>query len=47
MTRVKICCHSCKGTGRVTEKSYPSGDRIEVLCPECDGEKWVYADVEE
>jgi len=47
MTRVKICCHSCKATGHVTEKSYPSGEAIKVVCYECNGEKWVYANVEE
>jgi DnaJ-class molecular chaperone len=43
--RVKIYCHSCEGTGKVTEKAYPSRDEIMVLCPECGGDKWVYANV--
>ena len=47
MTRVKIYCHTCKGLGKVPEKKYPSGEKVMVICPECNGEKWVYADVEE
>jgi DnaJ-class molecular chaperone len=43
--RVKICCHSCKGTGEVTEKAYPSGEKVMVICCECNGDKYVYADV--
>jgi len=44
--RVKIFCHSCKGLGKVPEKKYPSGEKVMVICYECNGEKWVYADVE-
>jgi len=41
--RVKVCCHTCDGTGEVPEKAYPSGESIKVRCPECDGDKYVYA----
>jgi len=41
--KVKICCHSCGGKGKVVEKEYPSRKEIMVLCPECNGEKWVWA----
>jgi len=39
---VKIYCHTCKGKGTVTETLYPSGEEVEVICPECNGQKWVW-----
>jgi len=42
--KVKIFCHCCDGKGTITEKEYPSGKEIEVLCPECNGEKWVWSE---
>ena len=41
--KIKIVCHSCYGTGTVLELAYPSRKSISVPCPECNGEKWVYA----
>lgn len=44
MTSVKIFCHCCDGEGTVEEKSYPERKTIVVLCPECDGKKYVTAE---
>ena len=41
--KVKIFCHSCEGAKTVKEKAYPSGETIDVPCPECNGDGWVYA----
>jgi DnaJ-class molecular chaperone len=42
--RVKIFCHSCGGKGTVKEKKYPDGEEIDVVCPECNGDKWVWSE---
>jgi DnaJ-class molecular chaperone len=43
--RVKVVCHTCNGKGVVDETAYPSTKPIKTLCPECNGDKYVYADV--
>lgn len=40
---LKIYCRTCDGKKTVEEKAYPTGEIIEVPCPECNGEGWVYA----
>lgn len=42
VARIKIYCHTCEGKGTITEEKYPSKEEIEVPCPECNGEKWVW-----
>ena len=45
--KVKIFCHSCNGLGYIYEKKYHENKTptqslsIKVLCPECDGDKYV------
>jgi DnaJ-class molecular chaperone len=41
---IKIFCHTCDGLGWITEKSYPSGKAVDVVCPECFGKKYVRAE---
>jgi DnaJ-class molecular chaperone len=40
---IKIFCHSCRGRGHISESSYPDGKAVQVVCPECDGKKYVTA----
>jgi DnaJ-class molecular chaperone len=40
--KVKIFCHACEGKKTVEEKRYPNGETIKVICPECNGEGWVW-----
>jgi DnaJ-class molecular chaperone len=44
--KVKVFCHTCDGAGIIKETAYPSGEIIEVVCPECNGKKWVWAEKE-
>lgn len=44
MVKVKVFCHCCEGEGVITEKEYPSGKSIKVVCPECNGDKWVFVE---
>jgi len=41
--KVRIICHTCGGLGAVKEKVWPSEEEIAVVCPECKGEKFVWA----
>ena len=40
--KIKIFCHCCEGKKTIEEKEYPSGKIIKVVCPECDGNGWVW-----
>ena len=40
--KVKIFCHCCEGKKTIEEKEYPSGKIIKIVCPECDGNGWVW-----
>jgi len=44
MPKIKVYCHTCHGTGTVTEQQYPSQKQVEVYCPECNGDKWVWVE---
>ena len=39
--KVRIYCHCCHGKGTIEEEAYPSRKKIQVICPECNGTKWV------
>jgi len=41
-TKVKIFCHSCNGRKFVLERAYPSKEEIKTVCPECNGDGWVW-----
>lgn len=47
MAQKKIFCHSCGGKKTVKEKAYPSGNEIDVVCPECDGRGFVWVEAYE
>lgn len=38
---VKICCHTCDGSGVIEEDLYPNREKVRVLCYECDGNGWT------
>lgn len=40
--RIKIYCHSCKGQGYILENRFPDTKPVRVVCPECNGEKFVW-----
>ena len=43
--KVKIFCHSCEGQKFIIEKAYPTEEKVRTVCPECNGEGWVWDDV--
>jgi DnaJ-class molecular chaperone len=43
--KVQIVCHTCDGIGVITEKEYPTFKYVNVVCPECNGEGWIYAEL--
>jgi len=45
LKRIKIVCHCCDGVGRVEETTYPKREKVMVLCPECNGKKWVWTEI--
>ncbi len=40
--KVKIFCHACNGKKFVLERTYPDGEEIKTVCPECDGTGFVW-----
>jgi len=42
--RVKIVCHTCLGEGHIEEVEFETRQITEVICPECGGTGWVYAE---
>ena len=44
--RDAIFCHCCEGKGTITERKYKSGEEIACVCPECNGNKWVWSEIE-
>ena len=45
MAKEKIFCHTCDGIGWISEKRYLDGKTIDVVCPECDGKRYVEVDL--
>ena len=45
MEKIKIVCHACDGKGRIEEKTYPKRESVMVVCPECNGDKFVIAEI--
>ena len=39
--KIKIICHSCDGTGIFEETKFPTGEKVDVRCPECRGKSYV------
>jgi DnaJ-class molecular chaperone len=44
-SQMKIVCHTCDGTGVITEREYPTFKHVVVVCPECNGKGWVNAEL--
>jgi len=42
--KLKIVCHCCDGTGKIAEKEHPSKKQIMTVCPECNGDGWVWTE---
>jgi hypothetical protein len=42
--KVKIFCHCCEGLGLVDEDGYPDHHVVKAICPECNGEGWVWTE---
>lgn len=45
--RKKVYCHTCDGKKTMAEVEYPSRKRIEIPCPECNGDGWVTVEAKE
>ena len=43
MTKVKIFCNCCEGNKTIEEKAYPKGNSLDVPCPKCGGDGWVWS----
>lgn len=42
--KIEICCHTCEGVGYVMEKRYLTKKPVKVVCPECNGDRYVVAE---
>ena len=39
--KIAIKCHTCDDSGYIRDESYQTGKLVKVVCPECDGKKFV------
>ena len=43
LEKISIICHTCDGSGKVVEKTWPKREEVLVVCPECVGLGFVNA----
>jgi DnaJ-class molecular chaperone len=42
LQKVKVRCHACRSAGVIEDEEYETGRVIKLVCPECEGEGFVW-----